>query len=248
MGDIGVFSMNQEKVLAAGEGGVAITSDPVLYRRMEQLRADGSLFDRTKTVLYEYQSDEPGDVTGTNLCLSEFQAAVMLHGLLEFDKENQSRTKNGLLLNAGLSVINGLFPLRQDSRVTFPTFFKYALRFDRGVFAARPSAVLCRALSLELGLSITPPDPPLHANPLYAPLSKRRHRLGNAYEASLDLSRVHLPEAENAAETTFTFHHRALLGTQEDLDDLILAFEKVRRYAHLLPDSVDESASPSGQA
>jgi L-glutamine:2-deoxy-scyllo-inosose/3-amino-2,3-dideoxy-scyllo-inosose aminotransferase len=42
-GDIGTFSMQQTKLLTAGEGGAAVTDDETLYRRLYQLRADGRL-------------------------------------------------------------------------------------------------------------------------------------------------------------------------------------------------------------
>lgn len=45
LGTVGVFSMQQTKVLTAGEGGAVITASAELARRLEQLHADGRVFD-----------------------------------------------------------------------------------------------------------------------------------------------------------------------------------------------------------
>lgn len=240
-GDVGVFSMNQEKVLPAGEGGAAITSDPALHRRMEQVHGDGCLFDGSCRTPFDYQCTEPGEVMGSNLCPSEFQTAMMLLGLGELDRLNAVRRDNAQVLDRLLSDIPGLSPLRQDSRIDAPTYFKYAIRVDRRHFADRPLSVLCKAVGAELGLPVYPPDPPLHLNPLYRPLGKRRHRLGADYEKNLDMTGLSFPVAEAAVEATFTFHHRALLGTERDVEDIAAAFDKVRRHAAELPRQQDTS-------
>jgi dTDP-4-amino-4,6-dideoxygalactose transaminase len=40
-GEISIFSTQQSKLLTSGEGGLCVTDDPVLYTRLQQLRADG---------------------------------------------------------------------------------------------------------------------------------------------------------------------------------------------------------------
>src|SRR4051794_35705692 len=41
LGNIGVFSLNQNKTITCGEGGVAVTRDPALAERMRLIRNHG---------------------------------------------------------------------------------------------------------------------------------------------------------------------------------------------------------------
>src|SRR4029434_54668 len=80
-GDVGAFSMQQTKLLTAGEGGAAVTRDESLHRRMYQLRSDG----RSRVIVprpNEMELSMSGEVMGSNYCMSELTAAV-LTGQLE---------------------------------------------------------------------------------------------------------------------------------------------------------------------
>ena len=85
LGTVGVFSMQQTKVLTGGEGGAVITDRADLARRLEQLRADGRVFCRTPPRIGELELVEVGEVTGANLAMSEVQAALLLDGLTRLE-------------------------------------------------------------------------------------------------------------------------------------------------------------------
>ena len=74
---------------------------------MEQLRADGSLFQAHSRIPYHYQSEDPYEAMGSNYCPSEFQAAVMLDQLTQFQFFDDRRVQNGLHLDALLSGVDG---------------------------------------------------------------------------------------------------------------------------------------------
>ena len=88
-GKIGVFSMQQSKVLTSGEGGACITNDFDLYKRMQQFRADGRCYKNTNLTYGQMELEEVGLVQGRNYCMSEFHAAVLLDRLKHLDKENK---------------------------------------------------------------------------------------------------------------------------------------------------------------
>ncbi len=80
-GDVGAFSFQAGKVLAAGEGGAVVTSDPDIYRRAQQLRADSRRYPDADAGPGEMELVEQGDVLGANYCMSELAAAVLLDQL-----------------------------------------------------------------------------------------------------------------------------------------------------------------------
>ena len=57
MGDIGVFSLNQHKVIQCGEGGICITDDKVLASNLKFVRNHGEVYN-TDILGYNYRMDE----------------------------------------------------------------------------------------------------------------------------------------------------------------------------------------------
>lgn len=77
-GKVAVFSMQQTKVLTSGEGGATLTDDPQLYDLLQQLRADGRRYVQGELIDGHMELEEVGAVVGSNRCLSEFHAAILL--------------------------------------------------------------------------------------------------------------------------------------------------------------------------
>ena len=243
-GDIGVFSMHQGKVLTSGEGGAAITSDARLARRMEQLRCDGRRYlDRTPRI-GETHLVELGEVQGSNYCLSEFQAALLIDGLGRLEDQNRLRAANAKYLDEQLAAIDGVVPIARPARVEQQTYYHYAVRCEPEAFAGRSSVAISKALEAELGLWVHPPYPPLRRHPLYRPQTKRRWRLSSEHWDAIDPNRFHTPVADRANRECVAFHHSALLGERADMDVIAEAFAKVRRASReipLLPETGEEN-------
>lgn len=235
LGDIGVFSMHQGKVLTSGEGGAAITSDARLARRMEQLRCDGRRYLERTPRHGETQLQEVGEVQGSNYCLSEFQAALLLDGLSRLEDQHLSRAANARYLDEQLAAIPGVVPVGRPARVEQQTYYQYAVRCEPEAFAGRSSPEISRALEAELGLWVHPPYPALHAHPLYRPRTKRRYRLSPEHWEAIDPRRAHTPVADRANRECVVFHHSALLGERADMDVIAEAFRKVQRASSEIP-------------
>jgi dTDP-4-amino-4,6-dideoxygalactose transaminase len=234
-GAIGCFSMHQGKVLTSGEGGATITSDAHLARRLEQLRSDGRRYlDRTPRI-GESQLTEIGEVQGSNYCLSEFQAAILLDGLQRLESQNRHREANATYLDARIRELGGIEPQARLASVDRQTHYHWLARCNPEAFAGRSSAEISRALEAELGIWFHPPYPALPAHPLYRPLTKRRYRLSEEHVAAIDPSRAHLPVAERVHAESVVFHHSVLLGSRADMDAIVEAFAKVKRHADRIP-------------
>lgn len=230
-GAIGVFSMQQSKLLASGEGGVCVTNDPALYRRLQQLRADGRLYaDEVGGTLaeepaFQRQIVPCGEVFGRNYCMSEFHAAILLERLPLLDAENTHRRRNFDRLHNRLTGSSGLH-LVTGAAAEESTHYRVCVRLEESLLRGFDIKMIARAIAAELRLPVEPVDAPLNNNPLYAPLlSPMLSRFADA--AQYDPRRFRLPEAEAAARCCLTLPHWALLGDDSDLDDIVAAFRKV---------------------
>jgi len=231
IGHLGAFSMNQEKILPCGEGGAVITNDDDLLNRLCRLRADGSAEKYEEPSIGDYELVDTPGLMGSNYCLSDFQAAVLLAELDYVEERNRLRERNAKYLDKNLSQLCGLMPIRSSNGTTARTYFKYAIMRSEESFSTINISLLCQALSAELNFQIEQTEcQPLHKNFLYCPETKQKHHLNKTYMKKLDLSNKRFPIAEAHYENTFVFHHRILLSTEEDMDDIVKAFVKVNQY------------------
>jgi dTDP-4-amino-4,6-dideoxygalactose transaminase len=227
LGTVGVFSMQQTKVLTSGEGGAVITASAEIARQLEQLHADGRLFRRPPPSPGELELAEIGEVMGTNLALSEVQAALLLEGLTRLDDENRVRERNARRLDAALGELPGVTPVRCLPGQTRRSYYHYVLRVDVRRFGWSDVGRLAAMLSAELGFPAERVYRPLNDHPLYRPATTRTTALSDSYRAAIDPARFRLPECERAHAEVISFHHRLLLGDDRDMDDVIRAFHKV---------------------
>ncbi|MEM9461353.1 MAG: DegT/DnrJ/EryC1/StrS family aminotransferase [Myxococcota bacterium] len=224
-GKVGAFSLHETKVLTAGEGGAAITDDPALHERMQQLRANGRRFRAAPREGYP-ALEVVGDELGWNGCLSEFQAAVLLDRLGHLDEENATREQNAAYLERRLSSLDGVTTLARHPGVDRATNFRFCIRFDREKFGGMTIEQLRTALSAELdvpiGLTI-----PLAQNPLYDP--SKASGLPVADRQAIAAATRSLPVAQRARDQCLTLPHYVLMGSTRDQDDIVEAISKLRR-------------------
>lgn len=213
LGDVGTFSMQQGKTLTAGEGGAAVTSDPRLHRRIEQLRSDGRMFAAAAPAIGHPELDEIGEIQGFNFCISEVQAALLLDGLERLEEQTRTRAANADRLTGALAAFPELMPVVPYPQNSGRAYYHYAIRLRDDAFGGRPIEEVCAALEAELGAWVHAPYQPLDAHPLY-----------RASEA-----RFALVNARHASRHTILFHHPMLLGGAREIDAIVEALDKVQR-------------------
>jgi len=234
MGEIGAFSLQQGKVLTSGEGGVAVTNSKDLYEKMIELRSNARTYiQKERLQMNKMELIEAGNIMGTNYCLSEFQAAILLDQLNRLEQFNIIKEKNAIYLNENLSKIPGIKVMRRHEKVTRQAYYRYAIRIDSNCFDGKSVGSICKALEAELGFTVEQPYTPMHKSALYCPLTKRKYKWSKEQEEALDVSRYSLPVAEKAAKNEgVIFHHSYLLGGLKEMDEIIEAFQKVNQYAN----------------
>lgn len=222
-GAFGTFSMQHSKVLTSGEGGAVITGDPALSRRAEHLRADGRTYTPDEPAVGEMELAQTAELMGSNRCISEFQAAILLTQLELLDEQNERRRANAALLDEGLGAL-GITPQVSSAGTTERTYYEWAGRIADDEIGRLGVERIAPAVAAELaGAGIYASYPPMNHNRLYRPATRTRFN----GVPGLDLTGYALPVAEDAGQRVVTIHHSALLGDESDMKDIVRAFEKV---------------------
>jgi perosamine synthetase len=144
LGTIGCFSMQQGKHMTCGEGGLVITSDDRLARRI-------FLFINK---CYGYgDADADHYYISLNSRMSEIQGAVALGQLEKLEASVEIRRERAAELTAAIAGLKGIkpFPVASDCR---SVYWKYCLLVDRSVI---PEGAVGVARSLkDRGISSAP--------------------------------------------------------------------------------------------
>ncbi|MEK7355868.1 MAG: DegT/DnrJ/EryC1/StrS family aminotransferase, partial [Bdellovibrionota bacterium] len=82
IGDAGAFSLNENKNISCGEGGIVVTDDSVLFEKMFKLHDMASQYNPTKKKLY----NGAVPTMGLSTRVSEVQGAIMRVQLKRLDK------------------------------------------------------------------------------------------------------------------------------------------------------------------
>ncbi|MEA2150702.1 MAG: L-glutamine:scyllo-inosose aminotransferase [Solirubrobacteraceae bacterium] len=227
-GAAGAFSFQAGKVLAAGEGGAVITSDPETYRRAQQLRADSRRYPDDDAAPGEMELVEQGDVLGANYCMSELAASVLLDQLPRLDADHVHREQVAQELELGLAELGDFGPIPLPPQADKRSVYEYGIRFAPGTFGDAPASRVGAALSAELGIGWFPPDDPLHRSIMLRPETKRRYAAVWTDEGRRRALHRSFDGCERFCETTLLCHHRVLLGDSVDVQDIVRALDKVR--------------------
>jgi len=219
LGHIAAFSFQSSKNLTAGEGGIITTSDDALAAACRSIHNCGREPDG---IWYEHH------VVSGNYRLGEFQGAVLNGQLDRLAGQTETRDRNGRCLAARLAAIPGLHPQRRPPECTRHSHHLFMLRIDPAEFGA-PRTPVIAALSAEgipcsAGYGYSLPDQPLFRNKAFGPFVPRA-------AAAIDYSASRCPNSDLICrEQALWLGQNLLLGTLDDMEDIVRAFEKV--HAH----------------
>lgn len=122
IGDIGVFSLNVNKTIQTGEGGVCVTKDDELAYRLQLIRNHG------EAVVGPAGYKNITNIAGFNYRLTEIQAAIAVEQLNKLNYFNTARLKLVNKLSEGIKDVDFLITPkgREDC---YSTYYVYPLRF-----------------------------------------------------------------------------------------------------------------------
>jgi dTDP-4-amino-4,6-dideoxygalactose transaminase len=212
-------------------GGIVCTNDRNMAIEVEALMWAGRKVGRP---WYEFHR------LGWNYRLTEFQAAILQGQLGRLSEHNCHRQEMGNYLSSKLSQIEGLSPLVVDKRTTIHGYHIYMVRYNEKITGVTKKKFL-EALNAE-GVPVTGGYAfALYKNPMF--LKKQfingSFPLGTAYHEDIDYAAFEkkCPVSERACNSeAIWLPQNILLGTEQDMDDVVKAVHKVLDHKNELQD------------
>ena len=221
MGDMGCFSFQSSKNLTAGEGGMILTNAEAYSRLCRSYHNCGRL---PHGAWYEHH------LIGGNYRMTEWQGALLLAQLGRLEEQTRLRDENGLYLNSKLAPIPGIRPMARGQAVTRHSYHLYMFRYDPAAFGGIPRDRFVAALNAE-GIPCSGGyRVGLYAQPIFA---ERRFGPFNGYRTArpdLRYDASDYPVCERACREAVWLAQSLLLGTRDDMDDIVRAIEKVHQH------------------
>jgi dTDP-4-amino-4,6-dideoxygalactose transaminase len=217
IGDMGSFSFQESKSLAAGEGGIVLTDNDELAERARLIHNIGRIVGRPG---YEHF------LLSSNYRLSELQAALLLAKMDDLPHDVDEKDINSKYLAKKLSRIGGVEPLRRDPRITKRGYYFFIIRYDKEKFSGLPKTRFLEALNAEGVPAGTGYGMPLYKQPAF----KKENLKGIIPKGfnTLDYARLCLPGAEKFTSEEVTLPHPILLSGNEGLDLVVKSIQKIK--------------------
>jgi dTDP-4-amino-4,6-dideoxygalactose transaminase len=169
------------------------------------------------------------DYLGSNLRLTEFQAAVLIAQLGRLDQQIDTREKRAALLDRRLAELPGMRTATLHPRMTRRSYHLYIFRIDEselGISRDRFVEALCaEGVPASRGWYH-----PLYANGVFRKASsdQAEHAITSPLSGKgLDYTRAHCPVAEQVCRDAVWLPQNVLLAPQEDIAAIADAIEKV---------------------
>src|SRR5690606_22705651 len=211
LGDLGIFSFQSSKNITAGEGGIVLTNDAELAELCWSIHNVGRV---PGGEWYQHER------LGSNLRMTEWQAAVLLAQLERLPEQLAHRDANARYLAEGLAAVPGLTPLPDDARVTQHARHLFMIRYDQDAFGGHDRDRFLAAWRAEGITASSAGYIPLHHSPAI------RRALESRFGVH-DLPSY--PVAERAAQTTLWLFQNVLLDDRDGLDSIVEAALKIQR-------------------
>jgi dTDP-4-amino-4,6-dideoxygalactose transaminase len=159
--------------------------------------------------------------------MTQFQAALLLAHLTRARRQHQTRQRSARYLASKLNGLLGISPLKVDARVTSHAYHLFVIRYDKEQWSGLERSTLLKALKAE-GIPAVRGYVPLYREGFLA--EAREFTLRHRAYAERDYSGVDCPNTERACKEAIWLPQNVLLGSREDLDDVVRAFEKVIKH------------------
>ncbi|HEY9759823.1 MAG TPA: DegT/DnrJ/EryC1/StrS family aminotransferase [Oculatellaceae cyanobacterium] len=168
IGHIGIFSLNYHKHIQTGEGGVCVTDDDDLAKRLQMIRNHG------ENVTEQLGVQDITNLVGYNYRMTELSAAVGIEQLKKAESLVARREEISSYLSEVVGSLRGLTApaVRANCR---HVYYVWAMRYDEKVIGISRE-LFCRALAAE-GF----PNSAGYVAPLYRlPVFQRRIAIGSS--------------------------------------------------------------------
>ncbi len=229
-GNAGAYSFQNSKHLPIGEGGAIVSDDDLFMDKCFSYNDNGRPYGTG-----EAAADLVGGGyvrRGTNLRMTEYQAAIGLAQMKRIEEETSIRNRNAEYLKSKLENIPGILPARLYDNVTRGSYHSFRLRYKKEEFSGLPRQAFLRALYAE-GIPAGSGYPGnlnrmQYLNDYF--MSKNFREVYPSEMINFDnyVERNRTPRNEHLCnEEAITLGQNLLLGSTSDMDDIYNAIEKI---------------------
>jgi dTDP-4-amino-4,6-dideoxygalactose transaminase len=226
LGRCGTFSFQVSKNITAGEGGILVTNDLELADLCRSFSHCG----RAKEGNWY---DHP--VLGSNLRITEFQAAILLAQLARLAQQTRQRAHSAALLDEALAGVPGIRLLAPAPDMTRRSYHMYVFRVEEAALGTSRATFL-KALEAEGVPASQGWYQPLYRNPLFThahegPRHGIRAPLAGLGARYRDVS---CPVCEQVCRDAVWIPQNVLLAEKSHIQRLAEAIHKVADQARTL--------------
>ncbi|HEV2295549.1 MAG TPA: DegT/DnrJ/EryC1/StrS family aminotransferase [Tepidisphaeraceae bacterium] len=219
IGQIGCFSYNEFKHISCGDGGIVVTDDEALARKMRLATDKG--YNRAPGV-----AQRNTNFLANNYRMTELQGAVALAQLAKLDSIVERRRKWCAGLTERLTGIEGL-ALPKVTEGCDPSWWFYMVRVIPSVLKASADEFVAAMKAEGVPLGAHYIGRPVYEYPVFQDHSAFQ-RGDHPFEAR-DYSKESCPEAEAILDTCVMLTINESYDEQ-DLEETAIAFHKVGKY------------------
>ena len=226
-GDIGVFSLNVNKTIQTGEGGVCITNNSDLAYRLQLIRNHG------EAVVGPAGYENITNICGFNYRLTEVQAAMAREQLKKVEELTSNRLELVYELSRLLDEVEFLVPLKERKSAK-STYYVFPMRFLEEIAGITRDSFI-KAVNAEGILFNQGYVKPLYYEPVYQ--KKQLFKNGYPFSASenqgcrMNYSKGICPNAEKLHfDEMIINEHIRPPQLKNDISDIIKSINKIIEY------------------
>jgi len=229
LGDLGCFSFQNSKHLPCGEGGAVVGNDDEIMDKCFSYHNCGRPYGSVKGT-----SGYP--ITGTNLRMTEYQAAILLSQMKRLESDTQTRNENARYLTSRIKDIPGIIPHKLYEGVTRAAYHLYPFRYKKEHFNNAPRSKFLEALRAE-GIPCSEGYGPQYRDGLIEMALNSKNFKRAFPKERLDRYRqeIHYPDNDQLCKEAVWLSQELLLTTQKDIDDIADAILKIYENRDALP-------------
>lgn len=224
IGDIGIFSFNQHKLITTGEGGIAVCNNPDLALHMQLLRNHGEV------VVGKMEVKDAPPIVGYNYRMNEIEAAIGIHQFKRLDSMIRHTERLGSYLSDKLSGLEGI-EVPRVSEGNNHIYLVYAIKFKAEIMG------ISRELFMEALKAEGVPGGggyvrPIYEEPIYQG-QKGYGQQGCPFKCPLYGKEIRYQKGDCPVVERMHYKELILLPvcrpaqTFNDMDDVVGAFKKV---------------------
>jgi dTDP-4-amino-4,6-dideoxygalactose transaminase len=217
IGNCGIFSFQESKIMMTGEGGMLVTDDEEIAHVARMVRNHGEVV-QPSMKKRTYRSE----FLGWGYRMTELEAALGIAQLEKLDYFISERIKLGKFLSTEINKIDGFSHVEYD--YVKHVYWMFGFRYDENIVGI-PRNKFCEALVAEGIPCFAGYVEPLYLNPLY---KERRAFAFKHYTGNVKYTKGICPVSES-------LHEKYLINTLltrppatlEDMKDIVKAIQKI---------------------